>query len=57
MKDGLQQQQKQQNICKLIETEQLYTQWPLLQGKNKGTKEFLEFIENEGTTYPTYGTQ
>jgi hypothetical protein len=33
-----------------METEQLSTQWSLGQGRKK--KDFLEFSENKGMTYP-----
>jgi hypothetical protein len=53
MKAGFQQQQKQQKAYKLMEIEQLFSQWSLCQGRNKrkGIKDILEFNENEGTTY------
>ena len=56
---GLQQQQKQQKAYKLIETEQLSTQWSLGQGGNKEINDFLEFNEKKKKKpqcTKTYGT-
>ena len=41
-----------------MEAEQCFTQWELGQGrKKKEIKDFLEYKENEGTTYSNIGTQ
>jgi hypothetical protein len=37
-----------------METEQLCTQWLLVQGINKVVKDFLEFNKNKGTTYKAH---
>lgn len=47
MKAGFQQQQQQPKAYKLMDTE-----WLLSQETNKDINDFLEFRENEHTTYP-----
>jgi hypothetical protein len=46
--------QQQQKANKLMETEQLFTQRPHDQRRNKETNGFIELNENEGTTYSNF---